>query len=111
MSRTAELEARRKVLLARCEEQRAELAYRIEQIRPAAQVMNWTQRAPGLGLGLAANHPLAWIAALAGIVTLFRPKRLLSWITFASGAVSILSRATALLKLFATLRSLRSGFR
>jgi len=109
MSRTAELEARRKVLLARCEEQRAELAYRIEQIRPAAQVMNWTQHAPGLGM--AANHPLAWIAALAGIVTLFRPKRLLTWLTFASGALSILSRASALLKLFATLRSLRSGFR
>ena len=43
MSRTAELEARRKVLLARCEEQRAELAYRFEQIRPAAQVASWTR--------------------------------------------------------------------
>ena len=107
MSRTAELEARRKVLLARCEEQRAELAYRFEQIRPAAQVANWTQRAPGMAM----NHPLAWIAALAGLATLFRPKRLVSWITFASGAMAILSRATALLKLFATLRSLRSGFR
>lgn len=107
MSRTAELEARRKMLLARCEEQRAELAYRIEQIRPSAQVASWTERAPHM----AANHPLAWIAALAGIVTLFRPKRVLSWLTFASGAMSILSRATALLKLFSTLRSLRSGFR
>jgi hypothetical protein len=107
MSRTAELEARRKVLMARCEEQRAELAYRIEQIRPSAQVAHWTERAPGL----AANHPLAWIAALAGLVTLLRPKRLLKWLTFASGAMSILSRATALLKLFSTLRSLRSGFR
>jgi len=107
MSRTVELEERRRALLARCEEQRAELAYRLEQFRPSAQVANWTQKAPGM----AANHPLAWIAALAGIVTLFRPKRLLSWMTFATGVVSILSRATALLKLFATLRSLRSGFR
>jgi hypothetical protein len=31
--------------------------------------------------------------------------------TFATGAISILSRATTLLKLFATLRSLRKGFR
>jgi hypothetical protein len=107
MSRTAELEARRRVLLARCGEQRAELAYRLEQLRPSAQVANWSHRAPGL----AANHPLAWIAALAGIVSLFRPKKLLSWMTFATGALSILSRATSLLKLFATLRSLRSGFR
>ena len=107
MSRTSELEARRLTLLARCDEQRAELAYRIEQLRPSAQMANWGTRAPGL----AANHPLAWIAALAGIVSLFRPKKLLSWMTFATGAVSILSRATTLLKLFATLKSLRSGFR
>jgi hypothetical protein len=107
MSRTAELEARRQALLARCDEQRAELAYRLEQLRPSAQMASWGNRAPGL----ASNHPLAWLAALAGIVSLFRPKKLLGWMTFATGAVSILSRATTLLKLFATLRSLRSGFR
>jgi hypothetical protein len=107
MSRTSELEERRRALLVRCEEQRAELAYRLEQLRPSAQMAGWGARAPGM----AANHPLAWLAAVAGIVTLFRPKRLLSWMTFATGAISILSRATALLKLFATLRSLRSGFR
>ena len=107
MSRTSDLEARRRMLLARCDEQRAELAYRLEQMRPAAQVADWTSRAPGF----AANHPLAWIAALAGIVALFRPKKLVSWLTFATGVMSILSRATTLLKLFATLRSLRQGFR
>jgi hypothetical protein len=107
MSRTSDLEARRLALLARCDEQRAELAYRLEQLRPSAQMANWGTRAPGM----AANHPLAWIAALAGLFTLFRPKRMLSWMTFATGAISILSRATALLKLFSTLRSLRSGFR
>ena len=107
MSRTSELEARRRTLLARCEEQRAELAYRLEQLRPSAQVAGWGARAPGL----AANHPLAWLAAVAGIISLFRPKKLLSWMTFATGAISILSRATTLLKLIATLRSLRKGFR
>jgi hypothetical protein len=107
MTRTAELEARRRMLLARCEEQRAEIAYRLEQLRPSAQAPNWSARVPGM----AANHPLAWIAALAGILTLFKPKRMLSWMTLATGAVSILSRATTLLKLFSTLRSLRSGFR
>jgi hypothetical protein len=107
MSRRAELEERRRALLARCDEQRAELAYRLEQIRPSTAVANWTQRAPGI----AANHPLAWLAALAGIITLLRPKKVLSWLTFATGVMSILSRATALLKLFQTLRSLRKGFR
>jgi hypothetical protein len=107
MSRTSDLEARRRALLVRCDEQRAELAYRLEQIRPAAQVAGWTARAPAF----AANHPLAWLAAVAGIVALFRPRKLVSWLTFATGAMSILSRATALLKLFAALRSLRQGFR
>ena len=107
MSRKSQLEQRRRALLIRCDEQRAELAYRLEQLRPSTQVANLAQRAPTLAL----NHPLAWIAAVAGILTLLRPKRLLSWLTLATGALSILSRGTALLKLFMTLRSLRSGFR
>ena len=41
MSRTSDLEARRRTLLTRCEEQRAELAYRLEQLRPSAQVADW----------------------------------------------------------------------
>jgi hypothetical protein len=107
MSRTSELEARRRALLLRCDEQRAELAYRLEQLRPSAQVASWGSR----GANFSANHPLAWLAAVAGLVTLFRPKRMLSWVAFATGAVSILSRAVTLLKLFSTLRSLRQGFR
>ncbi len=111
MSRTSELETRRRTLLVRCEEQRAELAYRLEQLKPSAQVEGWGARAAGGLGGMAANHPLAWLAAVAGIISLFRPKRMLSWMTFATGAISILSRASTLLKLFATLRSLRAGFR
>ncbi len=107
MSRRRELEERRRALLARCEEQRAELAYRLEQIRPSTQVAHWSQQAPSLAL----NHPLAWIAALAGVATLLRPLRVLKWLTFATKAMSIVSRATALVKLFTTLRSLRSGFK
>jgi hypothetical protein len=101
------LEERRRALLIRCDEQRAELAYRLDQLRPSTQVAQFAQRAPAMAL----NHPLAWVAALVGIVMLLRPKRLLSWLTFATGALSIASRATALLKVFMTLRSLRSGFR
>jgi YqjK-like protein len=110
MSRTSDLEARRRTLLARCEEQRAELAYRVEQLRPSVHPGGWGAGAQGVA-GMAANHPLAWLAAAAGIISLFRPKRMLSWMTFATGAVSILSRASTLLKLFSTLRSLRAGFR
>lgn len=108
MSRRRELEERRRALLMRCDEQRAELAYRLEQIRPSSQVAEWTQRAAP---SLAFNSPLAWLAALAGVATLLRPRRLVSWLAFATKAMAIISRATALLKLFSTLRSLRSGFR
>ncbi len=102
-----DLEERRRMLLARCDAQRAEVAYRLEQMRPRAQLANLSHRAPEMAM----NHPLAWVAALAGIITLLKPKRLLSWLTFATGAVSILSRATQLLKVFAAIRSLRQGFR
>jgi hypothetical protein len=107
VSRMKELEERRRALLARCEAQRAEVAYRLEQIRPRAQLANFSHRAPEIAL----NHPLAWVAAVAGVITLLRPKRLLSWMTFATGLVSIASRATQLLKVFVALRSLRQGFR
>ena len=107
MSRVRELEEKRRALLAKCEEQRAELTYRLEQLRPSAQLANLSERAPAMAL----NHPMAWVAALAGMITLLRPKRMLSWLTFATGAMSILSRATALWKVFQSLRSLRKGFR
>jgi hypothetical protein len=101
MSRREELEERRRELLIRCDEQRGELAYRLEQLRPSAQVARWTQGAPARAM----SNPLAWIAALAGIVALLRPRRLLSWFSFAAGAMAVVSRATALVRLVATLRS------
>jgi hypothetical protein len=102
-----DLEERRRALLARCEAQRAEVAYRLEQLRPGAQLASFSQKAPQMAM----NHPLAWLGAVVGIITLLKPKRLLSWLTFATGVVSILSRATQLLKVFVALRSLRQGFR
>lgn len=102
-----DLEERRRALLARCAAQRAEVAYRLEQMGPRAQLANFSHKAPQMAM----NHPLAWLAAVAGIITLLKPKRLLSWLTFATGVVSILSRATQLLKVFVALRSLRQGFR
>jgi hypothetical protein len=107
MNRVQELEARRRVLLARINEQRAEIAYRFEQIRPATQVANWT----GRGSASPTNHPLAWLAGLAGLIVMLRPRKLLSWVTFATGMLSLLARAGTLLRLFATLRALRAGFR
>ena len=108
MSRLQELEARRRALLERIDAQRAEIAYRLEQIRPVRQVANWAGRGAS---GPAPNHPLAWLAGLAGLLVLLRPRRLLSWVTFAAGVLSLVSRAGTILRLLATLKALRAGFR
>src|SRR5882757_2034063 len=108
MNRMQELEARRRVLLQRIDEQRAEIAYRFEQVRPVTQVANWAGRGVS---GSTATHPLAWLAGLAGLLVMLRPRRLLSWVTFATGALSLLSRAGTILRVLATLRALRAGFR
>ena len=108
MSRMKDLEERRRALLARCEAQRAEVALSTGgSCGQRAQLASFSQKAPQMAM----NHPLAWLATVAGIITLLKPKRLLSWLTFATGVVSILSRATQLLKVFVALRSLRKGFR
>ena len=102
MKRTATLEARRRELLERCEEQRLELAYRIAQIRPAAQLSAWTQRG---GPQAAANHPLAWIAGLAGLLMMFRPRKLLKGATWITGLIALASRITTVLRLLAQFRA------
>jgi len=111
MSRMLELEARRKTLLARIDVQRAEIAYRVEQLRPASQMASWAAGRAGGAAGSAANHPLAWVAGLASLIVMFRPRKLLSWVTFATGALSLVSRAGTILRILATLKALRAGFR
>lgn len=103
MNRLETLEARRRDLLNRCEEQRLELAYRVAQIRPAAQLTAWKRRG---GPQAAAHHPLAWIAGLASLLLMFRRRRLLTGVTWVTGLVALASRATTLLRVLAQLRAL-----
>jgi len=103
MSRMDALEARRRALLARCEEQRIELTYRVAQLAPVMQVSAWTRR---LGPQAAANHPIAWIAGLIGIVLMLRPRRFLTVLTWLTGAVALASQATTLLRVFRQVRTL-----
>jgi hypothetical protein len=107
--RIAHLEARRRFLLNRCEEQRLELAYRVAQIRPAAQLTAWTRRT---GAQSAANHPLAWLAGIAGVlVLLLRGRRLLTGVGWITGLLALASRATTLLRMFAQIRALVSSLK
>lgn len=101
-SRIEALEKRRQALLNRCEEQRLELAYRVAQIRPSAQLTAWSRRSRSGGAG---KNPLTWIAALAGLLIMFRRRRVLSGVGWATGLFALASRATTLLRVIAQLRT------
>jgi hypothetical protein len=108
MKRLETLEARRRALLARCDQQRVEIAYHIAKVAPGTQLARWTNRAPRSGEG----HSLAWLAAIASLIVMLRPpRRLISWLAWITGALSLVSRAARVLRLIAHLRALRSGFR
>ena len=101
MKRIAALEARRRALLARCDQQRAEIAYRLARIQPGRQIVQWTRRAPQS----AADHPLAWLAAIAGLIVMLRRRKLISWLPWITGVLSLVSRAARLVRLIGQLRS------
>ena len=105
--RIAELEARRRVLLERIEVQREELAWHAEQLRPKAQVAHWAGAAPFAP----GQHPLAWLAGLASVLMLFKPRRLLKWVPWLAGGLSVVSRLSRVLRLINELRAVREGFR
>lgn len=99
--RLEELEARRRMLLNKCEEQRLELAYRVAQIKPAEQLTAWTRRsATGRG-----RSPLTWAAGLVGLLLMLRRRRLLSGVGWVTGLVALASRATTILRVLAQLRA------
>lgn len=105
MNRMPELVARRRALLARCEAQRIDLAQRLAALHGAA--------GPGAyALGDAARrarHPLAWVAALAGLTALGRTRDVLTLLVWIRGALSIASRAAQVLGLISQLRARRSA--
>lgn len=107
MRRLHELEARRISLIARCEQQRLELAYRIAELSPAAQLSNLTRRAPAS----AVSHPLAWLVSLATLLMMFRERRLVGWIGKVGAGVALVSRARAIVRLLRQLRSLSGAAR
>ena len=105
MRRLHDLEARRLSLIARCEQQRLEITYRIAELSPAAQLSSWTRRTP------AASHPLAWLVSLGTLLLMLRERRLVGWIGKVSAGVALFSRATAVVRLLRQLRSLSASAR
>jgi hypothetical protein len=109
VSRLTELQARRRRLLARCERQRVELAERVEELKggPVARALGGVLSGTGRGTSLV--RPLAWAAALAGVLLLRRPRQLLMLFELTRTAISFGSRAAVLLRVFDQLRSRRSA--
>lgn len=107
MRRLQDLEARRRNLIARCEQQRLEIAYRIAELSPAAQLSQFTRRAPTS----AASHPFAWLVSLATLLVMMRERRLVGWIGKVSAGMALLSRASAIVRLLRQIRSLSGGVR
>jgi len=107
MTRLHDLEVRRRTLIARCEQQRLEVAYRLAELSPAAQLSHWTRRAPTS----AASHPFKWLVSLATLLVMMRERRVVGWIGKVSAGVALLSRATAIVRLFRQIRSLSGGVR
>ncbi len=105
-SRIRLLEARRRLLIEACQEQRLELSYRIAQLRPSIQLTQWTRRG---GPKAAASHPFTWIAGALGLLLMARPRKLLAGMGWLTGLVALASRATTLLRLFAQLRAAYAG--
>jgi len=108
VSRLTELEMRRAALLARCEVQRVELAQRVAALHAPG----------GAGLGAlagggarAARHPLAWIAALAGMALMGRTRDVLTVLAWVRTALTVGARLAQLLGLINTVRGRRSARR
>jgi len=98
VSRLTDLRARRANLLARCAAQRADLARRIAELRPAA-AGGGPEGAQGAARG-GARHPLGWIAVLAGLMLVTRAREVLSLLVFIRSAAGLAVRAVQVLRLF-----------
>ena len=105
MSRVKQLEARRRVLIARCAAQRVELAERLAELNPLTLLLGVgaSHGRPGL------RHPLAWAAALAGLLFLGRTREVLTFVLWARSALSLAGRIAQLVRLVTDLRAPRAG--
>jgi hypothetical protein len=104
------LEARRRALLARCEQQRLDLTYRLERLAPGRHFSSWVgtlSRLTREGM----SSPLAfWGITAALTLLLLKPRRLLGRLALFTTALSLLSRASQILRLLGHWRDVRSGF-
>lgn len=105
----ADLEARRRALLARCDAQRAELAQRLGQLSPRnlfGAAAGGADSGPMAALKRS-RHPLAWVAAIAGMIAFGRTREVLTAVVWARSALSLIARVTEVVSLAGALRRAR----
>jgi hypothetical protein len=110
MSRRRDLEARRQVLLLRCEQQRAELSQQFARLRSRGLLglppLGATRAGPGAG---AAQHPLAWVIAIAGLLLLGRTREVLKILVWARMLLGVASRVAQIARFVVSLRPPRAA--
>ena len=111
MTRMRELEARRQMLLVRCEAQRAELAQRMAQLHRHSRPATLAAGIGASGFASPSRHPLAWIGALGALTLLGRTREVLKLLLWARTALAVASRTAQMLRVVRDLRRRRSGAR
>jgi hypothetical protein len=105
------LEARRRVLLQRCEQQRADISFRFERLAPAMQLSHWASRAHSLTRSSLAPTALFWGATILATVLMLRPGKMIGKVAWLTSAVTLVARATHLMRLLAQVRDIAALFR
>jgi len=108
VNRTADLYVRRRVLIERCELQRADLASRMAELSasPLRRVLSGGAAAL-VGAARGGRHPLAWVATVVGLVLLRRPRQAVTLLAWTRTALTVLTRVTQVLAVMAALRRRR----
>ena len=104
MSRLKQLEARRRVLVRRADEQREELAARLAALNPLS-VLRASARGAVTGR---LRHPLAWAAALAGMLFLGRAREVLTFVLWMREALALAGRVAHVVRLLTQPRAPRA---
>ena len=109
MNRLADLYVRRRVLIERCEVQRADLASRVAELNasPLRRVLSGGAAVLGSAAARGGRHPLAWLVTLFGLALLRRPRQALTLLAWTRTALTVLTRATQVLGVVAALRRRR----
>ncbi len=103
----AELQARRRALLARCEAQRLDFSWRLAQLNQGP--LRFLSSGAAALAARSGRHPLAWVAALAGVLLLGRVRRARSLLAWTRSALTVLARVTEVLGVLRLLRSRRQA--